>query len=132
MFTEWPDSGGEWIKTAEGTLGCLVSSAFLSMDFIKLLLFYMFGFCLPVYLCTMCSLHRPREGMDCPRADGCELPFGCWGSNPSPLEEHAVFLTTERPAVGFQNSQPMDAPLQAQSPTSLGALQSPDPYRWPE
>ena len=27
--------------------------------------------------------------------DGCELPCGCWESNPGPLEEQPVLLTTE-------------------------------------
>lgn len=27
--------------------------------------------------------------------DGCELPYGCWGSNPGPLQEYQVLLTTE-------------------------------------
>lgn len=29
-------------------------------------------------------------------SDGCELPYGCWESNPSLLQEHTVLLTAER------------------------------------
>jgi hypothetical protein len=27
--------------------------------------------------------------------DGCELPCGCWESNPGPLQEQPMLLTTE-------------------------------------
>lgn len=30
-----------------------------------------------------------------PVTNGCEPPYGCWVSNPGPLEEHTVLVTTE-------------------------------------
>jgi hypothetical protein len=41
---------------------------------------------------------RPEEGVEFPRIGviaGCELPCGCWGLNPGPLEEQPVLLTAK-------------------------------------
>ena len=48
----------------------------------------------------MCARHlqRPEEGTGFPRTgvtNGCEPPRGYWESNPGPLEEQPVLLTTE-------------------------------------
>ena len=36
---------------------------------------------------------RSRTGV----TDSCKPPYGCWESNLDPLEEQAVFLTTDLP-----------------------------------
>ena len=43
---------------------------------------------------------HPEEGIESPGTgviDGCELPYGCWESNPGSLEEQLVLLTAELP-----------------------------------
>nr|BAB25363.1 unnamed protein product [Mus musculus] len=45
-----------------------------------------------VYLVCFWCLWRPEKGIGCPgtgNADGCEAPYGCWKSNPGPLEDHS-------------------------------------------
>ena len=54
-------------------------------------------FCLHVCVCTVCpqrsdeSIRFPGTGV----TDSCELPCGCWESNPGPLQEQSVRVTTE-------------------------------------
>jgi hypothetical protein len=43
-------------------------------------------------------LYRPEEGVRSPKAgvtNGCDLPYGCWQSNLSPLGEQSIILHTE-------------------------------------
>ena len=43
-------------------------------------------------------LQRPEEGvrfLGAEVTDGCELTYGCWDSNPSPVEKQPVLLTAE-------------------------------------
>ena len=37
------------------------------------------------------DIRSPETGV----TESCELPCGCWESNPGPLKEQAVFLTAE-------------------------------------
>jgi hypothetical protein len=44
------------------------------------------------------AFQRPEEVTECPGTkvtDGCELPGGCWQSNPGPLQEQPVLVTAE-------------------------------------
>lgn len=57
-------------------------------------------FCFSVCLCTM-SLLVPMKArkmqsylLELKVTSDCELPCGCWGSNPGPLEKQLVFLTS--------------------------------------
>ena len=57
-------------------------------------------FCLHECLCTVCVQHLqwPEEGAESPRIEVTgywELPCRNWESNPGPLEEQPVLLTTE-------------------------------------
>lgn len=51
-----------------------------------------------MYVCAPCVCLMPKErgtGVGSPGArvmGGCELPHGCWGLNPDPLQEQLVFL----------------------------------------
>lgn len=48
----------------------------------------------------MVYMWKPEKGvgsLEMGIKDGCELPYGCWGSNPGPLQEYRVLLTTEPP-----------------------------------
>lgn len=70
--------------------------------FLRLVLFYVYE-CFPyMYVCPPCVCPVPeeaREGVGASRSivtDGCKLPLECWNqTNPSPLEEQPVLLTTE-------------------------------------
>jgi hypothetical protein len=53
---------------------------------------------LPVYHVYTWYRKKSKGGVTSPEtevADSCELPFGCQESNPDPLEEQTVLLTTE-------------------------------------
>lgn len=59
-----------------------------------------------VYACIHAScLKRPKGGIPFPLelelTNGCDLPFGCWESNPGHLEEQPVSLTTEPSSLLF-------------------------------
>ena len=82
-----------------------VFSAFLNLIVPKLFLFVFWFFFLKIYLllfyvywCFACIC--VCEGAKFPRIGAihsCELPYGCWELNPSPLEEQPELLTTEPP-----------------------------------
>ena len=70
-----------------------------------LVLFYVYE-CLNVCKCTH-VVHCPQrseEGVGTGVTDTCQLPCGCWESNPGSLQEQSMLLTTEpslQPQYGF-------------------------------
>jgi len=60
----------------------------------KIIWLLVYVYCvLPVCLCICLYPQSPEEDIGFQRTgvtDGCELPCGCWGSSPGPLEEHLV------------------------------------------
>ena len=55
--------------------------------------------CTSVHHVSIWFSEQPEEGTESPETgatNGCELPRGCWESNPGPLEEQPVLLTIEQ------------------------------------
>lgn len=54
-----------------------------------------------LYVCALCVCLVSSEVIEAVQspgtevADGCELPYGCWESNPCPLQEQQVLLAAE-------------------------------------